>query len=211
MWVHALDTPLEPQARTRLGHERCGTSVSNEFDDADHLAERLARLYEAHQARVFAVAVRITGDRSEAADITQEVFITVWKRLPTLQNDADAGAWVYRVAVNTALNGLRRAKRRLRRIALLGDTSDASDAGDTTIASLARGAHDAFATPTPIRRLAIDEAITILPDRTRAVFVLHDIEGFDSQEIASMLTMAPSTVRVQLARARARLRERLSR
>jgi len=166
-------------------------------------AERFEQLFREQQERVFAVCLRLSGDRVKASELMQDVFVRIWERLHTLRDPADAGAWVRRVALNTVLNIKRGERRRLERVSLAGDMAHAPPEA---------AAHGVlpFATPAPIRRMALDDAIAGLSGRSRQVFVLHDVEGFATEDIASMLGTAPSTVRVHLARARAQLREALA-
>lgn len=160
------------------------------------------QFYRRHREQVFATCLRLSGDRVRATEFMQDAFVRIWERWHTLEDPADAGGWVHRVTLHTVFNIRRGDRRRLARVALAEDVSpSASD--------VAEGGISPFVTPTPMRRLALEGAMATLTGRMREVFVLHDVEGHSTEDIADLLRMAPSTVRVQLARARARLREAL--
>jgi RNA polymerase sigma-70 factor (ECF subfamily) len=152
---------------------------------------------------VLALCVRMTGDRERATELVQDVFVRVWRKLHALHTDDDAGAWLWRVARNVVLNDERSRRRRDRRLALGEDVELAAE-------RLAARASPAMATPLPAKRVDLAAAVERLPERAREVYVLHDVEGFATEEIAARLGIAPATVRVQLHRARGQLRARLS-
>jgi len=170
---------------------------------SSHDAESFERLYRAHREQVFATCFRLCGDRVKAGEWMQDVFVRIWEQWDALDDPGNAGGWVHRVTLNTVFNVKRADRRRLSRVALADDFASA-------LPEPSVGGASAFATPTPIRRIALDRAMETLTGRAREVFVLHDVEGLPTDEIAHLLHMAPSTVRVQLSRARARLREALS-
>jgi len=160
------------------------------------------QFYRAHREQVFNTCLRLSGDRERATEWMQDVFVRIWERWHTLEDPADAGGWVHRVTLHTVFNVRRGDRRRLARVALAEDVSPSAH-------EVAAGGASPFVTPPPVRRLALERAIATLTGRMREVFVLHDVEGHSTEDIADLLRMAPSTVRVQLARARARLREAL--
>lgn len=160
-------------------------------------------IYRAHREQVFATCLRLSGDRVRATEWMQDVFVRIWERWHTLDDPGDAGGWVHRVTLHTIFNIRRGERRRLSRVALSEDLA-------LPAPEPAAGGTSPFATPAPIRRMAIERAMETLKGRAREVFVLHDVEGHSTEDIAELLRMAPSTVRVQLARARARLREALT-
>lgn len=158
-------------------------------------AELLERLYRQHAAGVYGLCLRMSGDRVRATELAQDVFVRAWEQLHRLQPGTDAGAWIWRLATNVVLNARRSDRRRHARIASVDDPAryEWMDAG----------------TPLPVRRLTLDAAIAALPERARAVYLLHDVEGFAHAEIAGMMDIAEGTVRAHLYRARTLLREAL--
>ena len=152
-------------------------------------------LYRAHADRVYALCLRMSGDRVEAMELAQDVFVRAWEKLDRLERGSDAGAWLWRLATNVVLNDRRSRRRRIARV--------------TNVEQPAELERPDLRTPMPVRRLSFDAAVSRLPERARAVFVLHDVEGYDHAEIAATLGVAEGTVRAHLHRARAMLREAL--
>ena len=161
--------------------------------EGDPNAER--RLYDAHVDRVFRLVYRMAGDLDRAKDYTQETFIRAFSRLAEFRGEAALSTWLGSIAISVALNGLRKVRRmRDREVAL----DDAPQMGRLSVE----------AEPDLKTRLA--QAIDGLPEGYRAVFVMHDVEGYTHEEIASSLGVHPGTSKAQLFRARARLREALA-
>ena len=169
-------------------------------DSGPDLATRLADLYREHAQRVYLLCLRLSGSVGHAEELAQDVWVRVWRQLPSLGRDEDAGGWIHRVTTNVVRNDRRATRRRSTRVALSADLAGG-------IPESAEAHATPFATPTPIRRLDLLTAISQLDGRQRQVYVLHDIEGLTDRDIADRLRIAPSTVRVQLARARATLRD----
>ena len=161
--------------------------------EGDPSAER--RLYDAHVDRVFRLVYRMAGDLDRAKDYTQETFIRAFSRLADFRGEAALSTWLGSIAISVALNGLRKVRRmRDREVAL----DEAPQMGRLSVE----------AEPDLKTRLA--QAIDGLPDGYRAVFVMHEVEGYTHEEIASSLGVHPGTSKAQLFRARARLREALA-
>jgi RNA polymerase sigma-70 factor (ECF subfamily) len=159
----------------------------------DPSAERA--LYDAQVDRVFRLVYRMAGDLDRAQDYTQETFIRAFARLREFRGEAALSTWLGSIAISIALNGLRKVRRlRDREVAL----DEAPPMGRTI----------PEAEPDLKDRLA--QAIDGLPDGYRAVFVMHDVEGYTHEEIASSLGVHPGTSKAQLFRARARLRDALA-
>ncbi len=159
----------------------------------DPAAERA--LYDAHVGRVYRVAYRLAGDDDLARDITQDVFVRAFDRLAEFRHDAAFATWLHRIALSVALNALDKVRRLRQRETPLEDDFDAA-------------APERRADPDLRARLAA--AIDALPPGYRAVFLLHDLEGYTHEEIGEALGVRPGTSKAQLFHARARLRERLA-
>jgi RNA polymerase sigma-70 factor (ECF subfamily) len=147
-------------------------------------------LYHAHAGRVFALCLRMAGDRARATELAQDVFVRLWERLPQFRFESALGSWLHRLAVTTVLEAMRSELRRTARVALADD--DLLDAAP------------AFDRPTDLH-LDLERALPSLPTGPRQVFVLHAIEGLPTDEIATLTGLAPATVRVHLHRARKHL------
>lgn len=159
----------------------------------DPSAERA--LYDAHVDRVFRLAYRMAGDMDRAQDYTQETFIRAFSRLRDFRGEAALSTWLGSIAISVTLNGLRKVRRQNEREVALDDAMPAG-----------RGAREAE----PDLKERLTRAIDSLPDGYRAVFVMHDVEGYTHEEIATSLGVHPGTSKAQLFRARARLRESLA-
>jgi RNA polymerase sigma-70 factor (ECF subfamily) len=159
----------------------------------DPSAERA--LYDAHVDRVFRLVYRMAGDMDRAQDFTQETFIRAFDRLQSFRGESALSTWLGSIAISVTLNGLRKVRRRNERELGLDDM-------------VPMGRTDRVAEPDLKARLS--QAIDALPEGYRIVFVMHDVEGYTHEEIASSLSVHPGTSKAQLFRARARLREALA-
>jgi RNA polymerase sigma-70 factor (ECF subfamily) len=150
------------------------------------------RLYRRHVARINGLAGRLMG-RDEVEEITQDVFVRAWEKLGTFRGEAAFSTWLHRLAVNLILG--RRAWLGTRRSRFVSDE----------IAIETAAARPA-ATDTG---LDFETAIGKLPPGARAIFVLHDVEGYRHEEIAARLRVTTGTTKAQLHRARMMLRRHL--
>ena len=160
--------------------------------DGDERAMRL--LWHQHSPHVDAVVRRLAGDADLAEDIAQEVWIQIFRALPSWRGDAKFSTWVHRVAVNRALNALRSTRR--------------SAAVETVIEE-----DSAFVEQDSDRRMlaqTIDDAARQLSPGARTVFLMHDVEGFTHEEIATELGITAGGSKSQLFKARAKLRRLLA-
>ena len=157
------------------------------------------RLYRAHVNRVFTICARMCGSRSRGEELTQDVFVRAWEKLPQFRGEAQFSTWIHRVAVNIALTDRKNEARSRKRM-----VEDESDGGDTPLqrASVSPGYGD---------RMDITAAMETLPAGARRIFILHDIEGYKHEEIAGMCGITAGGSKAQLHRARLLLREALSR
>lgn len=151
------------------------------------------RLYRRHVARVHSLARRMASP-DLADDLTQEIFIRAWERLPTFAGRSAFGTWLHRLAINHVLT--RRRRTRLERTWFIDDDAPVGTAP-------AAGAQVALA-------MDIETAMTRLPEGARQIFVLYDIEGWTHEEIAERMEISIGTSKSQLSRARATLRRYLA-
>ncbi len=161
--------------------------------EGDPAAER--SLYEAHVDRVYRLTYRMTGDDDLAQEFTQETFIRAFDRLKQFRGDAALSTWLHSIAVSVVYNGMRKVKRLHKRQVDLKETGE-----------MAR--YPVEAEPDLKERLAA--AIDELPLGYRTVFVMHDVEGYKHEEIATALGVSSGTSKAQLSRARAKLRKALA-
>lgn len=158
-------------------------------------------LYRRHVGRVYALCLRLAGDRHRAEDHVQEAFMKAWERLTEYRGEAAFATWLYRIAVNAALAGHRHDRRRGGHLRI--SAAERGEDPDQTLEQLPASGDS------PAVWLDLERAIAALPDGARAVFVLHDIEGWQHEEIATLMGLAVGTSKAQLHRARRLLRERL--
>ena len=152
-------------------------------------------LYRENSGRVYALCMRLRGgDRSDATELMQDVFVKAWRRLATFRGECAFSSWLHRLAVNTMLESARSDRRRTARVLSMEDTSLLPGAAQSTNVDL---------------KMDMEQAVASLPKGARLAFVLHDVEGYQHHEIAEQLSVSVGTVKAQLHRARRLLRERL--
>jgi len=154
-------------------------------------------IYNEHSGRVYALCLRLMGgEQAAATELMQDVFVRAWKNLGKFRGESAFSSWLHRLAVNAMLENARTDKRRVARVLPMEDTSQIG----------AFAANDS-----PELRIDLERAIARLPAGARTAFVLHDIEGFQHQEIAEQLGVAVGTVKAQLHRAHKLLIQALDR
>jgi RNA polymerase sigma-70 factor (ECF subfamily) len=153
-------------------------------------------LYREHAGRVYALCLRLSGDRARAGELTQDVFVRCWEQLKSFRGDSAFGTWLYRLAVNVVWTANRGDRRREARVLPVEQPDALEKPRDAPAVGLS---------------LDLEQAIASLPEGAREVFVLFDVEGYAHEEIARMTGIAVGTSKAQLFRARRLLRERLER
>jgi len=156
----------------------------------------MADLYERHNKMVYGVCLRMTGDVSEAEDLTQDVFIQLFKKVGTFRGDSRFSTWLYRLTVNQVLMHFRNTIRRRESPCMFDDLMK------TRI-----GKHS-FSHQI-MDRIALDLALAELPSGSRSVFVKFDVEGYNHQEIADIFGFSTGNSKSQLHKARRKLRKLL--
>ena len=152
-------------------------------------------VYRTHACAIQALCLRMSGDRSVARELVQDVFVRAWERLPSFRGQSSLATWLHRLAVNVVLEKWRSAKRDALR--LIDDPDGMAFDAPTAQADLDSA-------------MEIEGAMARLPAGARAVFVLHEIEGYSHEEIAAMTGIATGTSRTQLFRARRALAKMLA-
>ena len=171
---------------------------------SDHaLAQRAAggdlgafeALYERHNRRVYSLCLRMTQNVAEAEDLAQEAFIQLFRKIGSFRGESAFTTWLHRLTVNQVLMHFRKKGVRL---------EQTTDDGETPVQVVA-GTQNPNQMPV-VDRIALDRAIGQLPPGYRTVFVLHDVEGHEHEEIARMLGCSVGTSKSQLHKARMKLR-----
>ena len=161
------------------------------------------RIYRLHSRRVYALCLRMVGNTAEAEDLTQEAFLQLFRKIATFRGESAFSTWLHRLAVNVVLMKLR--KKTLAETPL-EDTNDPGEESGGPRKEI--GGPDLLLTGS-IDRVNLERAIDQLPPGYKQVFVLHDIEGFEHNEIAGLMNCSIGNSKSQLHKARMRLRELL--
>jgi RNA polymerase sigma-70 factor, ECF subfamily len=162
-------------------------------------ATAFEKLYEQHHRRVYSLCLRMLGSVGQAEDLTQEVFLQVYRKIGSFRGDSAFTTWLHRLAVNQVLMHFRRRGVKLEHTS---DEGDFTNVVETPLQSTRR--------ISMVDRLALERAVGELPPGYRTVFVLHDVEGYEHTEISDMLNVSIGTSKSQLHKARMRLRELLT-
>lgn len=150
-------------------------------------------LYEKHIGRVYAICLRLCGDKDDASDVAQEVFIQIWGKLESYRGESVFSTWLYRVTSNTAISHIRKRKPWWTH----GLDWSKAQTEEALVTEPVHFEHN------------LDRKILELPEQARLVFVLFAIEGYRHEEIAKMLGIAAGTSKAQYHRARQLLKEKI--
>ena len=165
--------------------------------------EAFEQLVRDNQNRVYSLAVRLVGDREEAADLAQEAFLKAWQGLSSFQRESSFSTWIYRLTTNVCIDYLRRKKRRQEvEPAVSLDDEDSgwaepADAGQDPQGKLEEAE----------RSRALSRGLERLPDHHRQVLVMRELSGLSYQEIGAATGLDLGTVKSRIARARLALRK----
>jgi len=184
------------------------TDASRNKSDADLVltaqqgdANAFAALFHAHKAKVHLICLRMTSNSAEAEDLTQDVFLHVFRKLGTFRRDSAFSTWLYRVTINTVLMHFRRKK--LRHVSLDEPVHHVSGARVREYGKV----DDELAGA--VDRISVTRAVKDLPSGYRTVFVLHEVNGYEHHDIAHLLRCSIGTSKSQLHKAKAKIRELL--
>lgn len=155
-------------------------------------------IYTRHHRRVYSICLRMLQNASEAEDLTQDVFIQLYRKIGSFRGDSAFTTWLHRMTVNQVLMHFRKRTVKFEKTTEEGETPDQIVTGT--------------ANPERMRivdKIALDNAIAQLPDGYKNVFVLHDVEGFEHEEVARILGCSVGTSKSQLHKARLKLQKLL--
>ncbi|MBV8891957.1 MAG: RNA polymerase sigma factor [Acidobacteria bacterium] len=164
-------------------------------------AEAFETLYNLHKRRVYSLCLRMTANAAEAEDLTQEAFMQLFRKIATFRGESAFSTWLHRMAVNVVLMQLRK-----KGLALVPLEDDIESEEETPKKDF--GAQD-LTLEGSIDRLRLQNAIGKLPPGYRTIFVLHDVEGYEHNEIAEMVGCSIGNSKSQLHKARMKLRDLL--
>ena len=163
-------------------------------------AAAFEELYRRHGRRVYSLCLRMTQNVTEAEDLTQDVFVQLYRNVGSFRGESAFTTWLHRLTTNLVLMHFRKMRGRREQTTEEGVMPEAPTVGGS-VGVQAPSMHD---------RVALNNALRRLPPGYRAVFVLHDIEGYEHEEVGRLLGCAAGTSKSQLHKARARLRRLLS-
>ena len=161
------------------------------------------RIYRLHSRRVYALCLRMVGNTAEAEDLAQDAFLQLFRKIGTFRGESAFSTWLHRLAVNVVLMKLR--KKTLPETSL-EESTDPEDESSGPRREI--GAPDLLLSGS-IDRVHLERAIEQLPPGYRQVFVLHDVQGYEHNEIARLMECSIGNSKSQLHKARMRLRELL--
>ncbi len=164
--------------------------------------DAFAKLYALHKRRVYTLCLRMLGNVSEAEDMTQDAFLHLFRKLDSFRGESAFSTWLHRMTVNLVLMQLR--KKGLNLVSL----EETINPSDDDAPKRDFGSRDPMLAGS-VDRVALERAVASLPPGYRMVFVLHDVEGFEHNEIAAMLDCSTGNSKSQLHKARLKLRELL--
>jgi RNA polymerase sigma-70 factor (ECF subfamily) len=156
------------------------------------------QLYRRHFRRVYALCLRMMGDPTRAEDMTQEVFVQLFNKIGSFRGESAFTTWLHRMTVNLVLMYFRKASTRSELL---------TEEGETPI-QIVKGTENPETMPV-VDRIALERAVQQLPPGYRSVFVLHDVEGYEHDEISKMMGISAGTSKSQLHKARLKLRQLL--
>lgn len=152
-------------------------------------------IYRTYHRRVYSRCLRMTRNVSEAEDLTQDVFVQLFRKLKTFRGESSFSTWLHRITINAVLMHFRKPVVKVEQT-----TYDADDQHD-----LLSGTQTASSSSV-VDRISLDEALAKLAPGYRAVFILHDVEGYEHSQIGEILGCSVGTSKSQLHKARLRLR-----
>ncbi len=165
-------------------------------------SEAFAALFHAHKAKIYSICLRMTNNTAQAEDLTQDAFLQVFRKLSTFKGNSALSTWLYRIAVNTVLMHFR--KKALKQVSL-----DEPLSRDSNTVRREYGSRDGRLAGS-VDRITLTRLINDLPAGYRTIFLLHEVEGYEHQEIAKILDCSVGNSKSQLHKAKLRIREFLA-
>jgi RNA polymerase sigma-70 factor (ECF subfamily) len=183
-----IDAPARKLSQAATDYELAQSASSGDISAFE-------LLYERHNRRVYSLCLRMTQNASEAEDLAQEVFIQLFRKIGSFRGESAFTTWLHRLTVNQVLMHFRKRGVRM---------EQTTEDGETPV-QIVHGTENPLQMPV-VDRIALDKAISQLPPGYRTVFILHDVEGHEHEEIARMLGCSVGTSKSQLHKARMKLR-----
>ncbi len=187
---------LEPEQAIKIHNPNSDFAFAQRAANGDITA--FEELYQRHHRRVYSVCLRMLQNATEAEDLTQEVFIQLYRKIGSFRGDSAFTTWLHRMTVNQVLMHFRKRSVKYEKTTEEGETPTQIVVGTANHQKM------------PIvDKIALDNAIEMLPPGYRNVFTLHDIEGYEHEEVARILGCSVGTSKSQLHKARLKMRKLL--
>jgi RNA polymerase sigma-70 factor (ECF subfamily) len=161
------------------------------------------RIYRLHSRKVYSLCLRMAGDASEAEDLTQEVFLQLFRKISTFRGESAFSTWLHRMAVNIVLMRFRKKNIADKSLEAITNPEEESSKPSEEF-----GAPDLRLNGV-VDRITLETAINELAPGYKAMFILHDVQGYNHDEIAEIFGCTPGNSKSQVHKARVRLRELL--
>jgi RNA polymerase sigma-70 factor (ECF subfamily) len=165
--------------------------------------EAMSWLYDKYRRRIYNLCLRMLRDQADAEDLTQDVFVQLFRKIDTFRGESAFSTWLHRLAVNMVLMNIR--SRNSKRYALIPIESS-NDEDDSLYEELGR---EDEGLRSSLDRMTINGALDSLPPGYRMVFLLHDVHGYEHQEIAEILSCSVGNCKSQLHKARLKMRRHI--
>ena len=189
-----METAIKLRATPTRAHDSDYVLAS---EAAHGATSSLGDLYLRHSGRVYAQCLRMTGDPTEAEDLTHEVFIQLLRKIGSFRGDSQFSTWLYRLTVNQVLMHFRRVKGRKEEMEIEALLEKSSALRQTSTSA------------SPLERIGLEAAMACLPPGCRSVFLMFDVEGYQHEEIAHIFGCSVGNSKSQLHKARKKLRQLL--
>jgi RNA polymerase sigma-70 factor (ECF subfamily) len=193
IWQQAADAALNSAEETQAMSDYALAQRAAKGD-----MEAFEVLYQRHNRRVYSLCLRMTQNVQEAEDLTQESFIQLYRKIGSFRGDSAFTTWLHRLTVNQVLMHFRKRSVKMEKT---------TEEGETPV-QIVKGTENPNAMPV-VDRIALDNAIAQLPPGYKSVFILHDVEGHEHEEVARILGCSVGTSKSQLHKARMKLRRLL--
>jgi RNA polymerase sigma-70 factor, ECF subfamily len=202
---------MYPDEALLAGCDNEATALSPPAAEVPAVAVSFDEVFERYHRMVYQLVCRFLGDREEALDVTQEIFLTVHRKLDGFRGESSIKTWIYRIAINRASNRFRWWKR-LRRRGTVSLDEHLNTERETCFSELLeyQGQSPEDALLRVEQRAEIERCLAHLPLEQRTAVILRDIEGFSYEEIAETTNASLGTVKSRIARGREDLKRRLN-
>ena len=199
VWQKKAEEELEKIADTKQIED---VNAASDFELAQAASKgdmfSFEEIYQRHHRRVYAICLRMLQNAAEAEDLTQDVFIQLYRKIGSFRGDSAFTTWLHRLTVNQVLMHFRKRTVKFEKT---------TEEGETPV-QIVGGTENPRKMPI-VDKIALENAIEQLPEGYKNVFVLHDIEGYEHEEVARILGCSVGTSKSQLHKARLKLRKLL--